>query len=254
MPTLSSVSEPQLVEMDNPDINNPFFENVFEEKSNRLVLPKVRRVLDWGTDRSALLRLKNDKPFLSVLNRGGQVYLMASPLQTGYSDLSGNFLFLPVMYRIAASGKKSSWKPYHDLRETLITLRADSLLPEQQVKLAGQQEIIPSQRKLTDRVIMELPRHSLQAGFYHAVTGRDTLGLLAFNLNNRESLLDPLTPEAFKQQLGNGDHITIFDTADGMSFSNEIKARYLGTPLWKYALLLALFFLLVEILLIRFIK
>jgi hypothetical protein len=44
----------------------------------------------------------------------------------------------------------------------------------------------------------------------------------------------------------------IFETENAQSFSAEIKERNLGVPLWKYALILALIFLMVEILLIRF--
>ncbi len=46
----------------------------------------------------------------------------------------------------------------------------------------------------------------------------------------------------------------MFNSAATGSFSNEIKERYLGTTLWKYALILSLIFLLVEVLLIRFLK
>jgi len=60
--------------------------------------------------------------------------------------------------------------------------------------------------------------------------------------------------EAVKQQLGNPQTISIFESNSEEAFSNEIKARYLGKPLWKYVLILALFFLLAEILLIRFLK
>jgi hypothetical protein len=254
LPALAQANETQLTEFDNPDLNNPFFENVFEERSNRLVLPKARRVLDWGNDRSAILRLKNDKPFLSQFSQNGNIYLMASPLQPEYSDLAANFLFLPVMYRMAATAKKTDWRPYYNLNESLITLRADSLPAEQPVKLIGQQEIIPTQRKLADRVMLELPRFSIQAGFYQATIARDTIGLLAFNLNSRESELEQYSGTEVRQLLGNGEHITLFEAGSATSFSNEIKARYLGTPLWKYALILALIFLLVEILFIRFLK
>src|SRR5690606_36327105 len=178
---------------------NPFFENIFEERSNRLILPKARRVLDWGVERTAVLRLKSDKPFLSQFTQGGKVFLFASPLQPELTDFNANFLFLPVMYRVATSGKKADWKPYYKLTETVITMRVDSLPGEEPIRLAGQQEIIPSQRKLTDRIIMELPRFSMQAGFYSALAGKDTTGLFAFNLDSRESLLEHVSATEIKQ-------------------------------------------------------
>ncbi len=252
--TLTLAGEGPLTELDHPDFINPFFENVFEERSTRLVLPRAKPVLQWGADRSALLKFKDDKPFLSQFNQTGKLFLLASPLQDGYNELQHNFLFLPVMYRMATSAKKADWKPYYSLNETLITMRVDSLSGEQPLRLIGQQEIIPVQRKLSDRILLELPRHAMQAGFYHAVIGRDTIGLFAFNLSSRESLLEQWLGEAVKNQLGGSANITLFEGNSSETFSSEIKARYLGKPLWKYALILALFFLLVEILLIRFLK
>jgi hypothetical protein len=82
----------------------------------------------------------------------------------------------------------------------------------------------------------------------------DTVGLIAFDLDKRESLLDQFSAEEIKQHLGGGKNISLFDSAATDSFSNEIKERYLGTPLWKWALGLALLFLLAEVLLIRFLK
>src|SRR5690606_16930467 len=45
-----------LRDLDRPDFNNPFFENVFEERSASMAMPKAAPVLRWGQDRSAILR------------------------------------------------------------------------------------------------------------------------------------------------------------------------------------------------------
>ncbi|MDL5050150.1 BatA domain-containing protein [Oscillatoria amoena NRMC-F 0135] len=254
MPSLKKVNEDEKVELSTPDFRNPFFDNVFEERTSRLSLPASRRVFDWGADRSALLKLKNDKPFLSRFMHRGLTYIMAAPVATGYTDFANNFLFLPVMYRIAASGKKVETKPYHVLTESLITVRADSLVGEQPVRLAGEQEVIPSQRRVGSRLFLELPRFSMNAGFYYALHPPDTLALLAFNQSQHESLLRQFTAQQVKEKLGNPNHVSVFESNSADTFSNEIKARYLGTPLWKYAILLALVFLMVEVVLIRFLK
>lgn len=243
-----------LAELDYPDFNNPFFENIFEERSTRLAMPQASKLLEWGNDRSAILRFKNEQPFLSMFNRTGKLYVMAAPLENASTSFHNSALFVPVMYRIAASGKKSELKPYYSLNESFITMRLDSLDGDQPLKLVGNQEIVPAQRKMASQVIMELPRFTMSAGFYKVTYDRDTVGLLAFNLHQDESLLTQLTGQEVKQQLGNPATISIFEANSEEAFTNEIKARYLGTPLWKYALILALFFLLMEILLIRFLK
>jgi hypothetical protein len=99
-----------------------------------------------------------------------------------------------------------------------------------------------------------LPKFLLERGFYSLVNQKDTLSLVAFNLIKDESMLENLKPEEVKLRLGGSSSISIFDAGSTDAFRNEIKERYLGTPLWKYAIVLALFFLLAEILLIRFLK
>jgi hypothetical protein len=241
-------------ELDKPDFSNPFFENVFEEKSISIAMPRATRVLDWGNDRSAILRFKNDQPFLSRFELDGKLYVVATPLQQGQTDFFNHALFVPVMYRIAASSVRNESKLYYTLRESFIQLRPDSVQDEEPIRWVGEEEVVPAQRKLNQQVIFDLPKFSITKGFYKIVANRDTISLLAFNLDKAESLLDQYTGEEMKALLGNADRITIFKVGSSEAFSNEIKERYLGTPLWKYALLLAIFFFLVEILLIRFLR
>ncbi|MBL7856648.1 MAG: BatA and WFA domain-containing protein [Cyclobacteriaceae bacterium] len=240
--------------LDRPDFNNPFFENVFEEKSVSLAMPKATAVLDWGDDRTAILRFGNNKPFLSRLDQGGKLYVLASPLEAVHTDFFNNALFVPVMYRLAASSKKNENRLYYTLKENFITLRLDSLRGEEPLRLAGQQEITPAQRRMQNQVMLDIPKFSLTQGFYHVLYKRDTVGLVAFNLDKAESLLEQYAGVELSKQVGEKTNISIFESGSPDTFSNEIKARYLGKPLWKYALMLALIFLLTEALLIRFLK
>lgn len=251
---VTQVDQKEQQELDRPDFNNPFFENVFEERSPSITMPAARKLLEWGSDRSAILKFRNDQPFLSMFQQSGKVYVLASPLDEAYTTLAGNALFVPVMYKLASSSKTNASRLYYTLQENFITLQVDSLAGEESLRLAGEQEIIPSQRKAGDKVLLDLPRFSMTQGFYHVMMNRDTIDLLAFDLDKAESMMARYTTEDVKSQLGNGDHITVFEAGNTGAFSNEIKARYLGKPLWKYALMFALFFLLAEVLLIRFLK
>ena len=248
---LTKTENKELVELDKPDFQNPFFANVFEDKSIAVAMPKASKVLDWGADRSAILKFKNGQPFLS---REGHIFVMACPLEKEYTDFYNQALFVPVMYRIAASGKRNENKAYYQTSESLITIKADSLFGEEPVKLVGQQEIVPAQRKMNDQLVMEIPKFAIVPGFYRAVFQGDTLDLLAFNLDKAESYLDQFNGKQAKELLGGGDNISLFQASSVEAFSNAIKDRYLGTPLWKYAIVMALLFLLAEVLLIRFLK
>jgi hypothetical protein len=248
---LTKLNNAVMQELERPDFQNPFFENVFEEQEASMAMPRARAVIAWGSDRSALLSFKDGSPFLS---RSGNTYVMAAPLENGWSDFQNHAIFVPVMYRMAASGHRMSQKPYYLLSERQATLQMDSLAGEAPVVLAGRQEIVPSQRRNGDRVILEIPRFSVEPGFYTAHIGSDTLGLIAFDMDKRESLLEQWSAEEVKSLLGGGNNISIFQPAAQGSFTNEIKERYLGRQLWKYALAMSLLFLLAEVLLIRFMK
>lgn len=244
----------QMMPLDKPDFDNPFFENVFEERSQSVIMPKAIPSLRWGMDRNALLQFNNELPFLSVMDRKGKLYVMASGLSSASTDFAAHGLFVPVMYRIAASSKRDTEKLYYTLNDDFVSIKADTLVGEEPLRMIGEQELVPSQRRLGNRVLMDLPKFSLTQGFYYVIQSTDTMGLLAFNLDKEESRMEQYQPEEVKALLGGGDNVDIFEAESTEAFSNEIKERYLGKPLWRYALMLSLLFLLVEILLIRFLK
>ncbi len=246
--TKSVQSEP--TELDKPDLQNPFFANVVEDKNLPIAMPHATALLDWGIDRSAILKFKTNKPFLSQFNK---IFVLACPLEKTFTDFFNHALFVPVMYRIAASGKKTEQALYYPLSLSTIMLLSDSITWEEPVKLIGDQEFVPSQRKTNGHLLLTLPKNAVLAGFYTVVNKKDTIGLVAFDADKKESMLQQMTGEEARAVLG-GRHISVFNAKTSARFGREIKERYLGTPLWKYAIVLALTFLLAEILLIRFLK
>src|SRR5690606_25473147 len=148
---------------------------------------------------------------LSRINQGGYLYLLASPLAGDHTDFHNHALFVPVMYRMASSGRKSDTRLYYTLRENFITLKVDSLFEDEPLRLKGGQEIVPAQRKVNEQVFLDIPKFSITQGFYQVLAGSDSVGLIAFNLDKAESLLDQFTGAEIKSQMGNADNISIFE-------------------------------------------
>jgi len=234
-----------------PDYRNPFFQNVFEDKSAALDMPSGTKTLQWGNDQSAILKLRDGSPYLT---QNGKCFLLASSLKPEFSDFGQHALFVPVMYKMAALAKKDLQRPYYFLSENFLSVASDSLSSEEPVRLIGQKEIIPSQRFRAGRIFMDIPKFTLTPGFSYITTKTDSLGLLAFNLEKPESQMAMWPVADLKKQAGGQKNISIFEPGSRQAFGNEIKARYLGQPLWKYCLALALLCLLAEIFLIRLLK
>ena len=236
-----------------PDLRNPFFVSIFENENENFSMPEARPVITWIRDRDALLKFRSGDPFLARYSGSGYFYLMASPLSENYNTIDRHAIFVPVMYKIAASGKRSSNPLFYSLNRTSVTLTLDSLSSDRVAKLTKEElELIPFQVVRGNELIMELPKHSLAAGFYQVVYDGKLKTQIAFNSTGTESILAQYDTEELNSISEEIPNMRIFETENAQSFSAEIKERNLGVPLWKYALILALIFLMVEILLIRF--
>jgi Aerotolerance regulator N-terminal len=245
------IKSEERVKLAAPDFRNPFFENVFEEKSPTMEMPVAEVAFQWGNDPSSILKLRDGRPFLSKTRKG---FVLASPLQSEFTDFAQHALFVPVMYKMAALAKQDLQRPYYFMSEQFLSIPSDSVSTEEPLKLTGPKEIIPTQRYVSGKIFMDVPKLTLSQGFYYITSKTDTLGLLAFNLDKDESRMEVVSMVELKKMAVGRKNISVFEPSSNQAFSNEIKARYLGQPLWKYCLALALLFILVEILLIRFLK
>ncbi len=254
LPSLLLSKQASIVPLAKPDFSNPFFANVFQERSASLTMPAVRNSIEWGTDRQALLKQQDDTPYLSVFKTVGKLYVIGSAFQDSYGSFFNNTLFVPVMYRMAAFSKEEQHVLYYLLTQREISLSLDTIKTNQLIKLTGKQELTPSQRLINQQVQFDLSGLELQQGHYALKSNQDSLGWIAFNQAKEESKLATLTEEELLSVFGKNTTIYALNAASSAAMNEAIKENYQGKALWKYALLLALFFVMVEIVLLRFWK
>ena len=153
---------------------------------------------------------------------------------------------------MAAMSKRSFEKPYYEINEPTIRLRLDSLNKQDIFSLTdAQTELIPNQRISANELILEVPRNTLQPGFYELKHEQKTKTIVAFDLEKAESYLAQMSEQEIGSFFSTSENVTIFDANDADNFSKELKKNKFGVPLWKYAIMLSLLFLLAEVLLIR---
>ena len=236
-----------------PDLNNPFYQNIFEEQRTNIAMPEATQVLSWGFDRTALLTFRSGAPFLARYSNQGSFYWFSGPLDDTSSGFQNHALFVPVMYKIAFGSKNIEVELYQTVDEDIIRLPVDSISQTTIVKLKGSEsEFIPSQRISSGSLYIELPPENISPGFYDMMAEQRKLSTIAFNYNSKESKLNQYTLSELDTIFADKSNIGIFQASSESEFSNTLRKQYKGTPLWKYALILALLFLLAEVLLIRF--
>ena len=236
------------------NVQNPFYQGVFEKVPNNMNMPYANAVLNWNNLGNNLLDFKNRRPYLSLFNQQrGKVYLFAAPLQTAYSNFAKHAIFVPIMYKIASQSKSRDEKLAYTFQDQTIRVNVDAPNKEQVYKLIKDDlELVPAQRIVEGELLFELPEMTLDAGFYDLKTeGKDPEGLIALNYGKAESQMDFYSLDQIKNAFGNSKNVQVYDFNENKNFIEEFREKNIQVNLWKYMLIIALIFLLVEIALIR---
>lgn len=239
--------------LNNLDLNNPFFADIFEGNENQFNMPSAKPVINIKEANESLIKFKDGRDFLSFTQFNNRLYMLASPLKLAHTNYSVHAIFVPIMYRMAMLSKKEFDPLYYTLDQSIISITADSINSESIIKLKKQdQEIIPGARVAGNKLLLDIPKFELSPGHYNIILENTQKGTIAFNPGKSESMLLQHPIEKLSEITKENSYVKLFNTKGFDNFDKEIKEKYLGIPLWRVALILALIFLFIEILLIRF--
>ncbi|GAB4023777.1 BatA domain-containing protein [Spirosoma koreense] len=266
--TGSASSTPSPLPVADPDRRNPYFRDVFQQsyQSEALNMPSVAPVWRWNAG-DRLLSLRDGSPLLTQSKVGsgstqGNVYVLASPLTAAYGSLAEHALFVPVMYKMAALSVRAQRTAY-SFEDNLVTIPVSNPSDRAVYKLKHDKlEIIPVQRMVGNQLILEMPKSNelaagqeVEAGYYELLNDQGkTERLLAFNHGNQESAMDFYSADELRRAFANQSNVEVFDSIQDGDFVQVLEQENLGKSLWKYFLLGALGFLLLEVGLVRFMK
>ena len=159
-----------------------------------------------------------------------------------------------MLYKMAISSAKD--KTIAHIIGADDVIEADNFLTgsETVYKLKGRaEEFIPEQKIIGSKVLLGINNQISEAGFYDLFLEENkTLAKYAFNYDRKESKLEYLNSSDLKE-LG-GKNVNIIDGTAVADLTPIIGERSQGTILWRWFLILALVFLAIEVLLLRFWK
>ena len=247
-----------------PVKTSSFFVDIFDNSTQRelLQMPNQGGVLSWQAMGDKLLSFRNNQPFLTVSNAGkGKVYLTASPLDAQFGDFARNALFVPIMYKISALSVRQELMAY-SFEQNTFTVEVNDIPKTASFKLRkGKLEIIPVQNLNGKQLTIELPKANqladnqlIESGYYELVLDGKAERLVAFNHDNKESMMNFYSADELKNIFNGNKNVQVFDKIDDADFVKTFKNQNFGVALWKYFLVAALVFLAIEILLVRVMK
>lgn len=242
----------QRVVLDIPNYENPFFEGVFVENSQNLEMPDASILYRLVNEELSYLTFKNGRSFLSKVLSNGSLFFFASSFDESLTTFPNHALFVPVLYKLALGSKANLSNLYYSTDDETIVYPISGQNKNNIYALRRDDvSLIPDQRQEENRLIMEIPKDQISAGHFELVLNDIAIGTLAFNIPKEESDIHSIDFD-YLTELSAASNVTLLNNAGGQSVGEEIRSGIDGIPLWKYALLGALLFLFLEIILIRY--
>lgn len=243
---------------------HPLFTGVFERIPENVQLPEgegyyaIRNNTTAGGE--TLLALRNGDSFLSVFERGaGEVYLAAVPLNTNRNNFARHAMFVTTALRIAElSGSQGALSATIAGNESVTVKLSNPLSGEAVFKLqplAGQESVIPPFRSQSGKAEIFIPDQIQAAGNYSILLEDSAVSGVGLNYDRAESRLQKISPSQLRRHLDEAglNRFQIIDR-DAASFKAGIVQLDRGREYWQLCLILALAFLGLEVLLLRFWK
>lgn len=245
------------------NFNHSIYDDVFERKPDKLDLPAVSQYFPMMASAKSsseeIMKLQNGDYFAAAFDAGsGKVYQFCNPLREEAGNFQQHAIFIPTLYKIALYSTPVARLNYRIGSVERITVNGLRSASEQPIKLRaadGSFELIPEQQQVEGKISIVAGNQIQKAGNYKLMQGDSTLSWVSFNYPRSESSLKFDDSESLKSKLEQAGWNTAA-VIDGnvKEIKPEIIQASEGKSLWKIFVILALIFLLAEILLIRFLK
>ena len=197
---------------------------------------------------NSILSYTNGSSFISEKTIGkGKLYFVAAALDKNFSNFKNSALIVPVFYNIAKYNSKTSNQQLvigtkNDIniatrigKDEVLTINKDG------------NTFIPQQQIANNKVRISTLEKPEKAGIYSVKVQEKFIKNIAYNYNRKEN-----SNLFYKLQKYENKHIKVMP-----SFENsflEIQQNEQINALWKWFLLAAIAFILLEILLIKYLK
>lgn len=222
---------------------HPIYNNVFDRQVSNFQYPKVSSYFPVSSiGNSEPLQFEDSKPFLIQNN---QLFLFTAPLNTDNSSFSNSPLIVPTFYNIARQSLKTPQLYYtigtENVFDITTAMQQDDILTIQNTKT----NIIPRQQYFNNKVTVTTNEEPSIAASYDVVNKSETVSKVSFNYNRDESNM-------VYQDLSGLKNITISNSTADMI--KTLKSDSKVNELWKWFIIFALAFLIIEMLILKYFK
>jgi hypothetical protein len=224
------------------NFDHPVFQDVFDASVSNFQYPKVNSHYDMSLVSSPILSFEDGRPFFLQI---GRLFLFTAPLNVDNSNFINSPLIVPTLYNV---GQQSLQLPklYYILgKENKFDVNT-TMLQDDILKIGvNGSEIIPQQRTFSSKVTITTSDSPHIANTYAITSKSEVLEHVSYNYDRAESRLSymdlsPLT----NATVGNSIPQVL----------NTIKSNSNVNELWKWFVIFAATLLIIEMLILKYLK
>lgn len=242
-------------------IQHAFFKDMILDLPQYPDLPKVKHHIRLRSNGipMPLLTLKNSDPLLLSVTVGkGQAFVMATALNSDWSDFADNALFVPMMVKAAFMGGKMGRMSYTIGTDKMMVLNDMNLEGNRQFLFANADrsfELMPASEVRNGKVYLYLNDNLPTAGFYDLLVNDTMNRVMAWNESRVESRMDFADRDDIEPRFNKAGFnvVAVLDTSD-FATADLVEAMAHQSSQWRFFALIALLALIGEILVLRFWK
>ncbi|WP_460219016.1 BatA domain-containing protein [Psychroserpens sp. MEBiC05023] len=238
--TLSNTTEKKITDI---NFSHPLLINVFDKRVNNFQYPKVNSFYPNATNSVASVLSYEDG--MSFLSQSGNVYRLSAALHTENSNFKNSPLIVPILYNIGKQSLKTGDLFYTIGKENTIDIATKLQQDDILTLVKGENSVIPLQQTYDNKVELTTNTYPNVAGIISVQNKDAFLKNLSFNFNRDESNLNYFDVQLIPN--------TTVDNSVASAIS-EIKSATNVNELWKWFVIFALIFLIIEMLILKYLK
>jgi len=221
---------------------HPLFNEVFTKKTINFQYPTIKEGYTLNS-KNWVLNLEDNSSFLIQKDK---LFVFTSPLNKQVTNFKNSPLIVPLFYNMTKQNSSSTSKIYHTIgKENAYNVSTNQNQDEVLTLKNSTDEFIPLQQVFKNYVKISTNDLPKKSGNYHIISNNNYIQNVSYNYDTKESSLN---------------YVTFFDIKN-FKYSNSVsgffetsKAQFKTIDLWKWFLIFALFFVIVEIILLKFLK
>ncbi|WP_378173295.1 BatA and WFA domain-containing protein [Aquimarina sp. SS2-1] len=223
------------------NFSHPLYRGVFDKKVTNFQYPKVNSLYQTSAVNS-ILSYEDGTPFFYQTNA---LYIFTASIDNENSNFKNSPLIVPTLYNIGKQSLQLSDISYTigqtNVYDIPISLGQDGILSLE----SDEESIIPFQQSFATKVRITTEEVPTRAGIYVLKDKEELIQNVSYNYDTSESNLQYYDLSTTDEYEVNDSIISLFD---------QIKEETSIHELWKWFIIFALIFLLIEMLLLKYLK